>query len=293
MSADRWHETYRGVVYRWELDQNDHLTVAYYFARLGDAAASLLAALGLADPGRGRAWVTTDAYVRYLRELGAGDIMHMESAPIAVEPDGFLAGHRLVDSETGVVTTTFEQRLRLAGPDEAPVALGPAERARLEARRAAWDGPARERRPRPRSLDGLRDAARDVVKPWEVDPYGRAALGAYIHRFSAANAHALAAFGLTPSYQREQRRGFSTFEFQFSATGALRPGVPVVVRSGLLHVGTSSMRLFHLMADARTGVEVAALHQLGVHLDLDARRPAPLPPALADKARAMLVVAAD
>ncbi len=98
---------------------------------------------------------------------------------------------------------------------------------------------------------------------------------------------------MTPSYQREQRRGFSTFEFQLTTTGALRPGTPVVVRSGLLHVGSSSMRLFHVMCDARTGAEVAALHQLGVHLDLDARRPAPLPAALADKARALLVPAGD
>src|SRR4029077_18686964 len=32
-----WLETYRGIVYRWEVDPNDHLTVAYYFARIADA----------------------------------------------------------------------------------------------------------------------------------------------------------------------------------------------------------------------------------------------------------------
>lgn len=293
MSADRWHETYRGVVYRWELDQNDHLTVAYYFARLGDATLGLLEALGLARPGEGHAWVTADCYVRYQRELRMADILHMESAALAVEADGLRAGHRLVNTETGAVTTTFEQRLRLVGPGDGPVALAAAQRARLGAVLAAWDGPPRERRARPHGPDGLRDTARDVVEPWEADPWGRAALPAYIHRFSAANSHTLAAFGMTPSYQREQRRGFSTFEFQLTTTGALRPGTPVVVRSGLLRVGSSSLHLFHVMCDARTGAEVAALHQLGVHLDLDARRPAPLPSALADKARALLVPARD
>src|SRR5205823_2370839 len=82
-------------------------------------------------------------------------------------------------------------------------------------------------------------------------------LAAYIHRFSASNSHVLAAFGMTPSYMREQRRGFSTFEFQFGTASALRPAAQVVVRSGLLHVGTSSLRLFHVMSDARTGAEVA------------------------------------
>ena len=64
-----------------------------------------------------------------------------------------------------------------------------------------------------------------------------------------------------------------------------RPGAG----SGLLHVGTSSLRLFHVMSDARTGAEVATLHQAGVHFDHDARRPAPLPPDLADRARALLI----
>ena len=42
-----WLETYRGIVYRWEVDHNDHLTVAFYFARLGDATLALLDSLGL------------------------------------------------------------------------------------------------------------------------------------------------------------------------------------------------------------------------------------------------------
>src|SRR6266550_3939269 len=42
-----WLETYRGFVYRWEVDHNDHLTVAYYLARVADAGLGLLEALGL------------------------------------------------------------------------------------------------------------------------------------------------------------------------------------------------------------------------------------------------------
>jgi acyl-CoA thioesterase FadM len=88
---------------------------------------------------------------------------------------------------------------------------------------------------------------------------------------------------------RQSHRGFSTFEFQFSAVEVLRPGALVVVRSGVLHVGASSLRLFHVMVDARTGTEIAALHQAGVHFDQDARRPTPLPAELAERARALLV----
>ena len=284
-----WLETYRGIVSRWEVDHNDHLTVAYYFARLGDATLALLDALGLPPAGDGRVWVTADCYVRYVHELRVGDIMHVASAPIAVERDGLVAGHQLLNTGTGEVATTFEQRLRLVGADGEPISLGAADRERLEARRVAWDGPARERRARPKSLGDLRDSARDTIRPWEAGGSGPTALAAYVHRFSAANSHVLAEFGMTPAYLRDQRRGFSTFEFQFGATSALRPGALVVVRSWLLHVGTSSLRLYHVMSDARTGAELATLHQAGVHLDQDARRPAPLPAELAARARARLV----
>jgi len=49
------------------------------------------------------------------------------------------------------------------------------------------------------------------------------------------------------------------------------------------------MRLFHVMTNERTGERAATLEQLGVHLDMDARRPTPLPDAIREKAKAILV----
>ena len=281
-----WLETYRGIVYRWEVDHNDHLTVAFYFARLGDATLTLLDSLGLGRDytrRRGNLCLTADCYVRYVRELRVGDIMHMESGVIGLTPDALVLGHKLFDSGAGALCTTVEQRVRLAAPLTAEI------RRAAEARQVDWDGPARERRPRPAGLAGFRDSARDVVKAPEADVSGGAALSHYIHRFSAANGHAIAAFGMTPAYMRAEHRGFSTFEFQLELGGALRPGDPVRVRSALVHVGNSSMRLFHVMTNERTDERVATLEQLGVHLDMDARRPTPLPDAIRDRAKAILV----
>ncbi len=87
---------------------------------------------------------------------------------------------------------------------------------------------------------------------------------------------------------KRERRGFSTFQFRLRFAGALRPGDPVRVRSGILQVGNSSMRLLHRLANARTGDLVATLEQSGVHLDLDARRPSRLPDGLRERAQAML-----
>jgi acyl-CoA thioester hydrolase len=290
--VDAWEETYRGTVYRWEVDHNDHLTVAYYFSRLGDATVAMLEGLGL---GRayaertGRACVTADCYVRYVRELRAGDLMHVSTAVIGVEDDALRLGHRLVDSATGDVCTTFEQRVAHVGPGRAAAPLDPDARRAAAARQTAWDGPAREAHPRPRGGEGFVASARDVLKPAEIDALGQPALSAYIHRFSAANGHALNAFGFTPEYMRRERRGFSTFEFQCTFSGGLRAGDVVAVRSALTHLGNSSLRLLHVMTSERSGETVATLEQSGVHFDLQARRPAPLPDALRERARAVLV----
>jgi acyl-CoA thioester hydrolase len=275
MPADKWIETYRGTVPRWEVDDNDHFTVAYYMTRLTDASVTMQHALGTGPAP------TVDCFIRYLKELRVGDLIHIETAVIAVDADGIVLGHKLFESAAGELCTTVEQRL-------AP-ALEPSARRTLETRRVAWDGPAREVRPRPRSLDGFRDTSRDTVKPWEIDLTGQLSLSATVHRFSGANAHVLAAFGVTPAYMRESHRGLSTFEFQLGLRGEVQAGDPLVVRSALVHVGNSSVRFFHTMLDERSGTEIASLEQSGVHFDQDRRRPAPVPDELRARAQAMLV----
>jgi acyl-CoA thioester hydrolase len=289
-----WLETYRGIVYRWQEDHNGHLTVAFYFAHLGDATLCALESLGLGlayTRRRKQLCVTTDCYVRYVRELRVGDNLHIASGLIGVERDGLVLGHKLFNTESGEVCTTVEERLRhVDSRRRAPRAFTAAQRRAIEARRVEWDAPARERRPRPSGLEGFHETSRDTVKPEELDVLGRVALTHFVHRFSGANGHATAVFGVTPGYMRTERRGFSTFEFQMEFTNAeLRAGDPLRTRSALLHVGNSSMRLFHVMTNERTGERVAALEQLGVHLDMDARRPTPLPDSIRDRAKAILV----
>lgn len=275
MPSDHWSETYRGTVFRWEVDSNDHFTVAYYMARFADAATVLLHGLGVAPSP------TRDCFIHYSRELRVGDIMHIVSGVIEVEADGLRLGHKMLESTEGALCTTVEHRLA--------VTLTPEQRRAAEARRVAWDGPERPLHPRPRSLDGFRDTARDAVKPTEVEGGARLALSAAVHRFSAANAHATAGFGLTPGYMRDKNRGFSTFEFQLAFEAGVRAGDPLRVQSALTHVGNSSMRILHVMTNERSGERVAALEQSGVHLDLDARRPAPMPADMRERALTLLV----
>ena len=291
-----WLETYRGTVYRWEVDNVDHFTVAYYFERFEDATLGLLHALAL-DPGSlaaaGRACVTLDCHVRYLRELRMGDILHIRSGVIDVGGDVVTLGHEVFDSGDGTLCTSAVQRVAVVQAGRrAPLPLAQAQREAAESFRVEWAPAPDAVGPPPVAgqSDLFLETARDAIKPREVDMLGQAALAAYIHRFSAANGHLLAAFGMSPAYMRAEGRGFSTFEFRLRLPGALRAGDLVRVRSALLHVGASSVRIVHRMTGVRTGEEVATLEQSGVHLDLAARRSTPLPDSLRERARALLVV---
>ena len=271
-----WLQTVRSAVNRWEIDNTEHFTVAFYFARLGDATFAMLDMLGL-NPSAAH---TSDMYVRFQRELRVGDIFHIDTGVIDLGDDSLLLGHKIFDSGDGALTTTVEHRLRTA--------VTPDVRKKADAHRVSWDGPKRETRPQPRGLDKFSDAIRDSVRPWEIDLTGGCALMHYIHRFAAANGHATAVFGLTPAFYREHHGGFSTFEFRLAVDGLLRAGDLIVVKSAPLHIGNSSMRIFHQMLDARTGTRVAALDQLGVLLDLDVRRPTPLPDWMKERAKALV-----
>jgi acyl-CoA thioester hydrolase len=295
--TDPWIDSCRGGVSAWEVDHVGHFTVAYYHQRIEDAGFAVLETLGLGPAcarSERRGCVTTACDVRYLHELRGGDIYHVRSGVLAIEEAALVFGHRLFESASGALCTTVEQRVvHVDLATDEPIALAATQRRAAEAHRIDRQEPPPERRPRPRGDEGFVDGALDTVKPSEMNVLDRSALSHYIHRFSASGGHLMAAFGMTPAYMRAEQRGLSTFEFQLSVTAPLRSGDLVRVRSALVHVGSSSLRLFHRMTDARTGGEVATLEQSGVHLDREARRSVPLPDALRSKAVAMLISARE
>jgi acyl-CoA thioesterase FadM len=276
MLMEPWIETYRGAVSPWETDVTEHFTVAYYFDRLAMAETSLAAELGLVETLRAGGFVRCYD-VRYARELRAGSAFHIESAALdGGAGAGVRLGHRFVDSVTGEVVTWVDARWE--GVD-----------ARLPAARVAdWDGPAFEARSDPADLTAMVPTAAGRVQPGDLDEFGRMGLCATIHKFTDSSLQVGAAVGLTADYIKTARRAFSTFEFRLRIGGALKLGDCYRTRSGIAHLGNSSLRFLHVMSDA-DGREVARLGQFGVTLDLDARRPAALGRELRERAEKLVL----
>jgi acyl-CoA thioesterase FadM len=277
-----WTETYRGTVAPWECDVTEHFTIAYYLDRVEQAGATLADLLGVAD------FLSAGVFprgfnLRFNRELRAGDSFHIQSAAIGLDP-GLRLGHRIIDSVSGETVTWVEEIWDLP-----PAGLSTERRADIGRQLAAWDGPPAEVRPEPKTTAGAIPTARGRVKPTDLDEFGRFALAAFVHRFTDAVLQVSAAIGMTGAYMKRDRRGFSTFELVLRINRAPRLGDPYLVETGIAHLGSSSIRFLHRMTDPRTGNEFARLGQFGVQLDLDARRPAPLPEEIRAAAQRLLL----
>jgi acyl-CoA thioesterase FadM len=275
-----WIETCRGAVAPWECDLTEHFTIAYYAARIDQASATLADRLGVSQSDR-LALRRRRLNWRFTRELQAGASFHVESAVLAVEPELRL-GHRFVDSARGETVTWIEEIW-----DDA--ALSSAERAAAAEAVAVWDGPDTAARAAPSSTVGAVPTARGRLQPSDLDEFGQPSLAAFLHRFTDAILQLLAAIALDAEDLKTTRRGYSTFELGLRIVAAPGLGDLYLVETGVAHIGTSSLRVWHRMTDPKSGAEVACLDQFGVLLDLDARRPTPLPePARAAAQRLLL-----
>jgi acyl-CoA thioesterase FadM len=276
----QWTETFRGAVAPWECDTTEHFTIAYYLDRIDQAATTLAELLGLAEERRAGVFPRR-CNLRFVRELRAGASFHIESAPLGIDP-ALRLGHRVVDSGSGEIVTWVEELWEATAlPDAGREAIGQ--------RLAVWDGPAIEKRPEPSSMAGSIPTARGRARPADLDEFGQFSLAAFVHRFTDAVVQTCAAIGMTDDFMKAERRGYSTFELALSIGGAPRLGDPYLVETGVAHLGGSSLRLLHRMSDPRSGGEFARLGQFGVQLDLDARRPAPLPEAIRSGAARLLL----
>lgn len=160
--------------------------------------------------------------------------------------------------------------------------------AHRDATRGVWDGPEFAARPEPADLAGLVPSMAGRVQPGDLDEFGRMGLAGMVHKFSDAAVQFGAALGLTADYIKTARRSFSAFELRLRIARSPRLGETYRIDSGLAHLGTTSLRYLHVMRDA-SGTEIARVDRYGVQLDLDARRPAPLAPALRERAERLLL----
>jgi acyl-CoA thioester hydrolase len=269
-------ETYRGTVTPGECDVMGHLTMGCYFDRLADAAFALIDRVAPTPVPPAAAWRSTSVFVRYTRELRAGDGLFIRSGVIGREGDEIRLGHEVVDAATGDVTTRVEHTL---APRDLPYGAFAEQRRVLGEAAIPWESPGFEDIAPLNHPERMMESARNRVKAWEVDERGELALSGLVHRFADGCLQLASAIGITPDDIRRQRRGFSTFETRLHIA-APPPGAgdALLLKSGILGTGNSSVRMLHELFMAKSGESLALFYQSGVHFDLEGRRSVPLSP---------------
>ena len=111
MSVETQIETYRGVVYPWQMDHMDHMNVQFYTARFDEATWHLFAALGLTTnyfKANRRGMAALEQRTLYKRELHAGALIRISSELLEMKPKTIRFLHRMHDTESEEEVATTE-----------------------------------------------------------------------------------------------------------------------------------------------------------------------------------------
>ena len=111
MPAGSGIETYRGVVYPWQMDHMDHMNVQFYTARFDEATWHLFAALGMTTgyfKENRRGMAALEQHTLYKRELHAGALIRITSELLEMKPKTIRFRHCMYDTESGLEAATSE-----------------------------------------------------------------------------------------------------------------------------------------------------------------------------------------
>jgi acyl-CoA thioester hydrolase len=111
MAIEAAIETYRGVVYPWQMDHMDHMNVQFYAARFDEATWHLFAALGMTSSyfkANRRGMAALEQRTLYKRELHAGALIRISSELLEMKPKTIRFLHRMYDTEREEEVATTE-----------------------------------------------------------------------------------------------------------------------------------------------------------------------------------------
>lgn len=99
-------ETYRGTVYPWHCDFNDHMNVQHYIGRFDEATWHFLAMLGITPTylkNENKAMVAAEQNIKYLEELYSGNLIYIKTHLVELKPKVVIFIHRMINAETETV----------------------------------------------------------------------------------------------------------------------------------------------------------------------------------------------
>lgn len=137
-------------------------------------------------------------------------------------------------------------------------------------------------------MTGTLETFRGVAHPWLCDAFGHLNTRHQMAMFDDAGFHFLHHLGPSAVDMRDARRGWADVHLEVDLDDEVPLGALVVVRSGLIKVGRSSLTYAHTMHAADDDRVHTRMRIVTVFFDLEARRAAALPDATVAAARVLL-----
>jgi acyl-CoA thioester hydrolase len=267
----------------------EHMNVRFYLERAMQGLAGVAAALGMPHAFAAHAassLIVREHHVRFLREARAGAPLHMTAGVVAMDETEATLLQTLVHSPSGAVAATFVTRVgHVAARDGRPFpwpdrALAAAQRLRVEIPPEAGPrGVSAAPVDPPPSLEraeaaGMARTARAVVGPADCDVFGRLRTEMVMAMVSQGIPHLIGPVRDAAAAEAGAgvRVGGAALEHRLVYFGAPRAGDHLELRSGLAAVDRTLARMRHWLVDPITGAPWAAVENVSVSFDLDARK---------------------
>ncbi len=288
-------ETGRGGVEAWECDAMGHMNVRHYVARAEAGLIRLGQVIGV-DPGSRRArsvgLVPRETHIRFLAEQRAGAPVLMLTGVVSVSDTRLTVYQELRSVEDGTISATFlsevelvdlNQRRPLPLPEGVAAAVDPLVvdvPAHGRPRGLAMDPP----RPTPTLAEaeqlGMFPVYRGPVSATSVDGWGRMTGPGFIGCISDGMSVAIT---LARGSVREPGLGGAALEYRLAFRAAPQESDLLVLMSGLRGYGGKAVTWVHWLFDEVTGACVMTAENVGIAMDLNARRAIDIPPSMRER----------
>ena len=128
---------------------------------------------------------------------------------------------------------------------------------------------------------------RGVVYPSQLDHMDHMNVQWYTSKFDEATWHLFSYLGMTNKYIRENEKGMAALEQFTKYKAEVAAGDLLYIKTGVLEVGSKTLRFIHTMYDAATHKEVATSELFGIHLDRAKRKGCEFPERIRSKCEEM------
>lgn len=99
-------ETYRGTIYPWHCDFNDHMNVRHYMANFDDATWQFFASVGLTPSylkRENKGVVAVEQNIKYFEELFAGNLIYIKTSMVEAKSKAVIILHTMINAETNSI----------------------------------------------------------------------------------------------------------------------------------------------------------------------------------------------